>query len=250
MVPLWRVDAHRLSSYGCWTLTRVRVLVAEDDRKLAGLIARGLREAGLVIDVVHRGDNALEAGQAGAYDAIVLDVMMPGLDGFEVCRGLRAADVRSPVLMLTARTEVEDRIRGLDGGADDYMPKPFSMDELAARLRALSRRGHVDGGVELRAGDLRLDPAARRAFRGGQEVFLSLLELTLLETFLRHPGQVLDRDQLLHQAWPDPSAVGSNVVDVYVRYLREKVDRPFEVTSIETVRGVGYRMRADGGCPG
>jgi two-component system OmpR family response regulator len=220
--------------------------VAEDDRKLARLVARGLRESGLVVDLVHRGDDALEAARTGGYDAVVLDVMMPGLDGFEVCRGLRAADVRSPVLLLTARTEVEDRVRGLDGGADDYMPKPFSMDELAARLRALTRRGHLDD-VELRAGDLRLDPAARRAFRGGEELFLSQLELTLLETFLRHAGQVLDRDQLLQQAWPDPASVGSNVVDVYVRYLREKVDRPFGVTSIETVRGIGYRLRADGG---
>jgi two-component system OmpR family response regulator len=225
----------------------VRVLVAEDDRKLAGLVARGLREAGLVVDVVHRGDHALEAGRTGGYDAVVLDVMMPGLDGFEVCRALRAADVRSPVLLLTARTEVQDRVRGLDGGADDYMPKPFSMDELTARLRALTRRGRLDEGLELHAGDLRLDPAARRAFRGDEELFLSLLELTLLETFLRHPGQVLDREQLLHQAWPDPASVGSNVVDVYVRYLREKIDRPFGVTSIETVRGIGYRLRTDGG---
>ncbi len=228
----------------------MRVLVAEDDRKLGRLVARGLRETGLVVDVVHRGDDALEAGRTGGYDAVVLDVMMPGLDGFEVCLGLRAAGVASPVLLLTARTEVEDRIRGLDGGADDYMAKPFSMDELAARLRALTRRGSLDGGLELQAGDLRLDPVARRAFRGQEELFLSLLEMTLLETFLRHPGQVLDRDQLLHQAWPDPAAVGSNVVDVYVRYLREKVDRPFGLASIETVRGLGYRMRADGGRAG
>ena len=228
----------------------MRVLVAEDDRKQAGLVARGLREAGMVVDVVHRGDDALEAGRGGGYDAVVLDVMMPGLDGFEVCRGLRAAQVRSPVLLLTARTEVEDRIRGLDGGADDYMPKPFSLDELAARLRALMRRGRLDSGAELAAGDLRLDPAARRAFRGEQELSLSVQELLLLETFLRHPGQVLDREQLLHHAWSDPGSVGSNVVDVYVRYLREKVDRPFGLTSIETVRGLGYRLRADGGVRG
>jgi CheY-like chemotaxis protein len=137
----------------------VRVLVAEDDRKLAGLVTRGLREAGMVVDTVHRGDDALEAGCGGDYDAVVLDVMMPGLDGFAVCRGLREARVRSPVLLLTARVEVEDRIRGLDGGADDYMPKPFSMDELAARLRALARRGPIENGLELVAGDLRLDPA-------------------------------------------------------------------------------------------
>jgi two-component system OmpR family response regulator len=225
----------------------VRVLVAEDDRKLAGLVTRGLREAGMVVDTVHRGDDALEAGCGGDYDAVVLDVMMPGLDGFAVCRGLREARVRSPVLLLTARVEVEDRIRGLDGGADDYMPKPFSMDELAARLRALARRGPIENGLELVAGDLRLDPAGRRVFRGDEELSLSSLELAVLETFLRHAGQVLDRSQLLEHAWPNPGAVGSNAVDVYVRYLREKIDRPYGVVSIETVRGLGYRLRADGG---
>jgi two-component system OmpR family response regulator len=228
----------------------VRVLIAEDDRKLAGLIALGLREAGMIVDVVHRGDDALAAGQDLEYDVLVLDVMMPGLDGFEVCRRLRADAVHTPVLMLTARDAVEDRVHGLDGGADDYVPKPFAFDELAARLRALARRGPVDRPVELTAGDLRLNPAARRAWRGERELELSLLELSLLEAFLRHPGQALDRGQLLAHAWPNPDGVGSNVVDVYVRYLREKVDRPFGVASIETIRGLGYRMRTDGGRAG
>jgi two-component system, OmpR family, response regulator len=225
----------------------VRILVAEDDRKLGRLLAQGLGEAGMLVDLVTRGDAAVDAARAAGYDAVVLDVMLPGLDGFGVCRELRAADVRTPVLMLTARTEVEDRIRGLDGGADDYMPKPFSMDELAARLRALARRGAVAGAVVLQAGDLSLDPAARRAFRGDDELVLSQQELLLLEAFLRHPGQVLDRTQLLDLAWSNPALVGSNVVDVYVRYLREKVDRPYGLTSLETVRGIGYRMRPDGG---
>ncbi len=225
----------------------MRVLVAEDDRKLAGLLARGLREAGMVVDVVHRGDEALAAGRGAQYDALVLDVMLPGLDGFAVCRGLRDARVWSPILMLTARDAVEDRVRGLDGGADDYVPKPFAFEELTARLRALARRGPIERTAQLVAGDLRLDPAARRAWRGDAELALSTLELALLETFLRHAGQILTRTQLLAQAWPDPDGVGSNVVDVYVGYLREKVDRPFGVTSLETVRGLGYRLREDGG---
>jgi len=225
----------------------VRVLIAEDDRKLAGLLARGLRESGMVVDVVHRGDDAVAEARSALYDALVLDVMLPGLDGFAVCRAVRAARVLSPILMLTARDAVEDRVAGLDGGADDYVPKPIALDELAARLRALARRGPIERPTQLTAGDLRLDPAARRAWRGEQELELSPLELGLLEAFLRHPGQVLDRGQLLAQAWSNPRGVGSNVVDVYVRYLREKVDRPFGVRSLETVRGVGYRLRDDGG---
>jgi two-component system OmpR family response regulator len=227
--------------------TPVRVLIAEDDRKLAGLLARGLRESGMVADVVHRGDTAVETARGESYDAVVLDVMLPGLDGFAVCRGLRAAGVASPILMLTARDAVEDRVAGLDGGADDYVPKPIALDELAARLRALARRGPIERPTELAAGDLRLDPAGRRAWRADHELELSPTELALLEAFLRHAGQVLDRGQLLAQAWPNPQGVGSNVVDVYVRYLREKVDRPFGLRSLETVRGLGYRLREDGG---
>jgi two-component system OmpR family response regulator len=199
------------------------------------------------VDAVHDGDAAVLTGQTEDYDAIVLDVMLPGRDGFTVCRALRTERVWTPVLMLTARDAVEDRVKGLDGGADDYLPKPFSFDELAARLRALGRRGPIERPVQLCAGDLRLDPAGRRAWRGDTELDLSTQELALLETFLRHPGQILDRGQLLAQAWTDAWRERSNVVDVYVRYLREKVDRPFGVASIETVRGSGYRLRADGG---
>jgi two-component system OmpR family response regulator len=227
----------------------VRVLVVEDDAKLARLLGRGLREEGMVVDVVHRGDDALTAATERPYDVIVLDVMLPGVDGFEVCRRLREDGIWSPVLMLTARDGIEDRVRGLDGGADDYVPKPFSFAELSARLRALARRGPAERPMVLRAGDLGLDPAARRAWRGEVELTLSTREYTLLEAFLRHPGQILDRAQLLQHAWDHPDVQRSNVVDVYVRYLREKVDRPFGVQSIETVRGTGYRLRPDGGRP-
>jgi two-component system OmpR family response regulator len=225
----------------------MRVLIAEDDRKLAGLLERGLGESGMRVQLVGRGDDALSELSRGGVDVAVLDVMLPGLDGFEVCERMRAAGIWTPVLMLTARDGVEDRVRGLDGGADDYLSKPFSFDELAARLRALARRGPVERPVVLTAGDLRYDPATRRASRGDAELDLSTTERALLETFLRHRGQVLDRDQLLEQAWDPRHQPRSNVVDVYVRYLREKVDRPFGVESIETVRGTGYRLRADGG---
>jgi two-component system OmpR family response regulator len=227
----------------------VRVLVVEDDRKLSRLLQRGLREEGMVVDAVHRGDDALREVAARDYDAMVLDVMLPGMDGYAVCRRLREDGIACPVLMLTALDAVEDRIRGLDGGADDYVPKPFSFAEVAARLRALVRRGPVERAAVLAAGDLRLDPASRRAWRGETEIELSTRERALLEVFLRHAGQLLDRSQLLAHAWEDPDRHRSNVVDVYVRYLREKVDRPFGVVSLETVRGTGYRLRADGGGP-
>jgi two-component system, OmpR family, response regulator len=171
--------------------------------------------------------------------------MLPGIDGFETCRRLRDDDVWSPVLMLTARDAVEDRVEGLDGGADDYLVKPFSFAELLARLRALSRRGPVERPVVLEVGDLRLDPATRQAWRGEQEIALSTKEFALLEAFMRRPGQVLSRYQLLEHAWDYEYENRSNVVDVYVRYLRRKIDRPFGADSIETVRGAGYRLRKE-----
>src|SRR5262245_48955198 len=221
----------------------VRVLIVEDHPKMAGLVRRGLREDGHAADVAGRGEEALWMAQAHSYDAIVLDVMLPGLSGFETCRRLRNAGVWAPVLMLTARDEVEDRVAGLDAGADDYLAKPFSFAELLARLRALTRRGGVERPTELVVGDLRLDPGSRRAWRADTEIGLSPKEFALLETFMRRPGQVLSRLQLLEHAWDFAYENRSNVVDVYVRYLREKVDRPFERDSIETVRGVGYRLR-------
>ncbi len=228
----------------------MRVLVVEDGIKMAGLIRRGLREEGLAADVAIKGEDALWMAAATEYDVIVLDVMLPGIDGFETCRRLRADGIWAPVLMLTARDAVEDRVEGLDTGADDYLTKPFSFVELLARLRALARRGLVEQPTVLRAGDLELDPAGRRVARGDTEIELSAKEFALLETFMRNPGRVLDRLQLLEHAWDYEYENRSNVVDVYVRYLREKVDRPFGVESIETVRGAGYRLRADGGSDG
>ncbi len=227
----------------------MRVLVVEDDVKLAGLIRRGLQADGIAADVAGRGEDALWMAGSTAFDAIVLDVMLPEIDGFEVCRRLRADGVWSPVLMLTARDAIDDRVRGLDEGADDYLTKPFSFAELGARLRALVRRGPIERPTVLEAGDLRLDPATQRVWRGDSDVSLSAKEFALLETFMRRPGQVLDRFQLLEHAWDYDYENRSNVVDVYVRYLREKIDRPFGADSIETVRGAGYRLRRDGGRP-
>jgi two-component system, OmpR family, response regulator len=225
----------------------VRILVVDDDAKMAAAIRRGLRFEGLVADVASGGDQALRMAGATEYDAIVLDVMMPGLDGFETCRRLRAEGVWVPVLMLTARHSVEDRVRGLDGGADDYLTKPFSLAELLARLRALARRGPAERPAVLSVGELRLDPATREVWRGEAAIDLSPREFALLETFMRRPGQVLTQPQLLEAAWDLGYEQRSNVVEVYVRYLRQKIDRPFGVTSLETVRGVGYRLRKDGG---
>jgi two-component system OmpR family response regulator len=222
----------------------MRVLVVEDELKMAGLIRRGLVEEGHAADVASSGEDAVWMAQAHPYDAIVLDVMLPRKSGFETCRQLRNEGVWAPVLMLTARDAVEDRVAGLDSGADDYLSKPFSFAELLARLRALGRRGGVERPASLQVGDLRLDPAERRAWRGRQEIALSPKEFALLETFMRRPGQVLSRLQLLEHAWDFAYENRSNIVDVYVRYLREKVDRPFGLQSIETVRGAGYRLRA------
>jgi two-component system OmpR family response regulator len=224
----------------------MRVLVVEDKLKMASLIRRGLVEEGHAADVAVTGEDALWMAEAHPYDAIVLDVMLPGLSGFETCRRLRNAGVWSPVLMLTARDAVEDRVAGLDAGADDYLAKPFSFAELLARLRAIARRGGVERPTVLEVGDLRLEPAKRRAWRGEYELRLSPKEFALLETFMRRPGEVLSRLQLLEHAWDFAYENRSNVIDVYVRYLREKVDRPFGTESLETVRGVGYRLRQEG----
>jgi two-component system OmpR family response regulator len=225
----------------------MRVLIVEDEVKMATLIRRGLRREGMAADVAIKGEDALWMAEATEYDAIVLDVMLPGIDGFEVCRRLRSAGVWAPVLMLTARDSVRDRVAGLDTGADDYLTKPFSYAELLARLRALSRRGPVERPTELVAGDLRLDPARHQVWRGEAEVQLSAKEFAILETFMRRPGEVLSRFALLEHAWDYDYENRSNVVDSYVRFLRQKIDKPFGVSSIETVRGAGYRFREDGG---
>jgi two-component system, OmpR family, response regulator len=221
----------------------MRILVVEDDPKMAGLLRRGLLEEGHAPDVAQVGDDALWMAKAVEYDAIVLDLLLPGIDGVEVCRRLRRDGVWSPILMLTARDGVDDRVAGLDAGADDYLPKPFSFSELLARLRALVRRGSPERPSVLEVGDLRLDPATRQVSRGETEIHLSAKEFSLLETFMRRPGEVLSRNLLLEHAWDYAYENRSNVVDVYVRYLREKVDRPFGRNSIETVRGMGYRLR-------
>jgi two-component system OmpR family response regulator len=224
----------------------VRVLLVEDEVKLAELVARGLREEGHAADIAARGAEALWMAEAAPYDVIVLDVMLPdGLDGFEVCRRLRGKGVWSPVLMLTARDAVEDRVTGLDAGADDYLAKPFAFDELLARLRALARRAPQERPTVLEVGDLSLDPASHRAWCGEALLELSAKEFALLELFMRNPGVVLSREQLLSGAWDMSFERRSNIIDVYIRYLREKVDRPFSRNSIETVRGIGYRLRAD-----
>ncbi len=224
----------------------MRVLIVEDHVKMAGLIRRGLQKEGMAADLAGNGEDALGRAQATEYDAIILDLMLPGIDGFEVCRRLRDEGVWTPILMLTARDAVRDRVAGLDGGADDYLTKPFSYAELLARLRALVRRGPVERPAELRIGDLRLDPARRQVWRGQVEIGLSPKEFSILETFMRRPGQVLSRFQLLEHAWDYDYENRSNVVDSYIRLLRRKIDRPFGVESIQTVRGVGYRLKEEG----
>jgi two-component system OmpR family response regulator len=222
-------------------------LIVEDELKMAALLRRGLVEEGYAADVARTGEDALRMARSTAYDAIVLDVMLPGLDGFGVCRELRSSGVWTPILMLTALDDVLDRVAGLDAGADDYLTKPFSFAELLARLRALARRAPAERPTVLVAGSLRLDPATQQVWRGDVAIELSAKEFALLETFMRRPGQVLSRQDLLEHTWDGANGNRSNVVDVYVGYLRTKLDRPFGRRSIETVRGSGYRLRVDGG---
>lgn len=221
--------------------------MVEDDLRMAAALRRGLGFEGLLIDVAGDGTEALQMAETAEYDAIVLDVMLPGFDGVETCRRLRAAENWVPVIMLTALDGVDDRVRGLDHGADDYLTKPFSLAELLARLRALTRRGSSERPVVLEVGDLTLDPATHEVCRRGVPISLSAREFVLLETLMRHPGQVFSQPQLLEACWELGYEARSNVVEVYVRYLREKIDRPFGVESLETLRGVGYRLRSDGG---
>lgn len=222
----------------------MRVLVVEDEVPLAKLIREGLIGDGLLADVAIRGEDALWMSASTEYDVICLDVNLPGADGFQTCRRLRADGVTTPILMLTARDAVHDRITGLDSGADDYLVKPFDFGELLARLRALARRRPAAGGVVLSVGDLTLDPATHRVRRGAVDIDLSVKEVQILEVFMRRAGEVLSRLQVLEGAWDSGYENRSNVIDVYVRYLREKIDRPFGVQTLETVRGAGYRLRA------
>jgi two-component system, OmpR family, response regulator len=231
----------------CDTEPRMRALIVEDELRMAALIRRGLSREGLAVDTAFSGEDALWMAQASDYDVIVLDVMLPGINGFETCRRLRTAGVWTPVLMLTARDSVEDRVAGLDTGADDYLVKPFAFAELLARLRALARRGEPERPAVLEVGNLRLDPAKHRVWRDGSEIRLSTKEFALLETFMRRPDEVLSRLDLLEHAWDFAYENRSNIVDVYIRHLRKKIDEPFGRKSLETVRGAGYRLRADGG---
>jgi two-component system OmpR family response regulator len=224
----------------------MRVLIVEDKVKMASLLRRALRGEGMAADVAVRGEDALWMVGATRYDAVVLDVMLPGIDGIETCRRLRSSGVWTPVLMLTARNQLEDRVAGLDGGADDYLAKPFELAELAARLRALVRREPIQRPTLLEVGDLRLDPASRRVWRGEQPVDLSPKCFALLEALMRQPGVVLSRFQLLEAAWDGAYENRSNVIDQHVRTLRDRIDRPFRARSIETIRGIGYRLDAGG----
>jgi len=224
----------------------MKVLVVEDQLKMASLLLRAFRSNGDSADVTRTGEDALWMSSATTYDAIVLDVGLPGMDGFETLAALRREGNWTPVLMLTARDAVEDRIAGLDVGADDYLTKPFSFAELLARLRAVARRGPVERPTILEVGDLRLDPAAKQVWRGTTEIDLTAKEFAMLEAFMRHPGEVLSRGQLLEQAWDRSYDNRSNVIAVYVNYLRDKIDRPFGANSLETVRGAGYRLRKEG----
>jgi two-component system, OmpR family, response regulator len=227
----------------------VRVLVVEDSLKMAALVRRGLEEEGYAVDVANDGEEAIWLGRENPYDAIVLDVSLgsstKALDGFEVCRRLREADRWSPVLMLTARDAVHDRVRGLDAGADDYLTKPFSFEELLARVRALIRRGTAQRPVVLVVGDLRLDPASHEVWRDDLLIEVTSKEFALLEFLMRRAGEVLTRGTLIEHVWDFAYDGDSNVVDVHIRNLRMKIDRPFGRASLETVRRVGYRLRDD-----
>ncbi len=220
----------------------MRILVAEDEPKLARALRRGLEHEGYSVDIATNGPDALFEATEWEYDGIVLDVMLPGLDGFEVCERLRAGQRWAPVLLLTARDAVEDRVRGLDSGADDYLVKPFAFDELLARLRALLRRKPTGRSPVLEIDDVVLDPAAHTVTRANQPVALSAREFALLEYLMRHPGEVVSRAQLLDHVWDSHFDGGSNIVNVYIGYLRRKLDHPPSRPLIQTVRGVGYAV--------
>ena len=225
---------------------RLKILVCEDDVRLGRALKRALEEEMHSVQVVDDAAGALEFGAEPSLDVIVLDVMLPTMDGLEVCRRLRAEGVHTSILMLTARGEIEDRVKGLDAGADDYLPKPFALTELLARLRALGRRSvkGLEGGGKIEAGELSLDPSTHSATRAEKEIYLTVKEFMLLDLLMRHKGQVLSRSQILDHVWGFESDLSSNIVDIYMHYLRNKIDKGFDQRMIQTIRGVGYRLRA------
>jgi DNA-binding response OmpR family regulator len=225
----------------------MRILVVEDERAIADFVKRGLEAEGYAVTCAHNGEEGERLALSGDFHLVVLDVMLPGRDGLSVLRSLRQEQPATPVVMLTARGEVEDRIAGLDQGATDYVTKPFSFDELAARIRAHLRRPDQGSPTALDVGDLSLDLLSRRVSRGGEEIPMSTTEFDLLTYFMRHPGQVLSREQILSAVWGYDHDPGTNVVGVYVSYLRRKLDRAGEESAVETIRGAGYRLRAQGG---
>jgi DNA-binding response OmpR family regulator len=225
----------------------MRILLVDDEVRLADGIRRGLEAEGMVVDVAHDGLSGLRLATDGDYDAIVLDVMMPGMSGYRVCQALRADEVWTPVIFLTAKDGEWDEVEGLDTGGDDWLTKPFSYPVLVARIRALVRRGGRERPVVLEAGDLRLDPAARRVFRGETEITLTARELAVLDFLLRRRGEVVTKREVISNVWGDDFDGDANIVEVYVGHLRGKIDRPFDREAIETVRGAGYRLAAGGG---
>ena len=225
----------------------MRVLVVEDEVRLARALQKGLRAEGFAVDLVHDGLSGLDSAREGSYDAVVLDIMLPGLSGYEVVRTLRREQNWVPVLLLSAKDGEYDQADGLDVGADDYLTKPFSYVVLVARLRALLRRGAPERPAVLTVGDLLLDPSARQVSRGGESIVLTAREFSLLEYLMRHPGEVISRLDLLDHVWESYGASEANVVEVYIGYLRRKIDTPFDRHAVTTVRGAGYRLDPDGG---
>lgn len=221
----------------------MRILLVEDNRRFSAALAKSLKEEGYAVDAAYDGAEGIGMGLSLVYDLVILDIMLPGKNGFEVCRALRTGKVTTPILMLTARNDLDDRICGLDTGADDYLPKPFELAELLARIRALLRRGSVGAAGELRVADLALDPAAHKVRRGGKLLDLTSREFGLLEFLMRHAGQTVTRELIEGHLWNQEDIIVSNVVDVYIRRLRAKLDDGFEVRLLETVRGTGYRLR-------
>lgn len=225
----------------------MRILLVDDEKRLADGVRRGLEAEGMVVDVAHDGATGVDMASDADYDVIVLDVMMPGMNGYRVCHALRADGDHTPVLFLTAKDGEWDEVEGLDTGGDDWLTKPFSFPVLIARLRALARRGARERPAVLEAGDLRLDPSARQAFRGDQEVTLTAREMAVLDFLLRRRGEVVTRQEIIANIWGDSFTGDANIIEVYIGHLRAKVDRPFHRQAIETVRGVGYRLSGTGG---